>query len=86
MRRDKGWIVNDGADRENFVMRLGRLTADTKTAIYAWTLMNKHAHILFAQRGNGSFPFYASVSKLVNGHGVALGQAPSRVGVSTATV
>ena len=50
MRRDKGWIVNDGADRENFVMRLGRLTADTKTAIYAWTLMNKHAHILFAQR------------------------------------
>jgi len=39
-------IVNDVADRKNFVERLGELAADTQTCIYAWALMTNHAHIL----------------------------------------
>ena len=43
---EKRRIVNDVADRKNFVKRLGELAASTKTAIYAWALMTNHAHIL----------------------------------------
>ena len=39
-------IVDDDKDRENFVSRLGRLTEETDTGIFAWTLMTNHAHIL----------------------------------------
>jgi hypothetical protein len=43
---EKRRIVNDVADRKNFVQRLGELAAATKTAVYAWALMTNHAHIL----------------------------------------
>ena len=39
-------IVNDVADRKNFVKRLGKLSVDTNTPIYAWAIMTNHAHIL----------------------------------------
>ena len=35
-------IVNDVADRKNFVKRLAELAAGTKTTIYAWALMTNH--------------------------------------------
>ncbi|CAB1079598.1 hypothetical protein D1AOALGA4SA_7306 [Olavius algarvensis Delta 1 endosymbiont] len=43
---EKRRIVNDVADRKNFVKRLGELSADTDTNIYAWAPMTNHAHIL----------------------------------------
>ena len=43
---EKRRIVNDVADRKDFVQRLGELAAATKTAAYAWALMTNHAHIL----------------------------------------
>ena len=39
-------IVRDDCDRDNFVARLGTLAVETHTAIYAWALMDNHAHIL----------------------------------------
>ncbi len=33
---DKRRIVNDVADRKNFVERMGELAVGTKTSIYAW--------------------------------------------------
>ena len=39
-------IVNDVADRKNFVNRLGELSAATNTSIFAWALLTNHAHIL----------------------------------------
>ncbi len=39
-------IVDDGKDQDNFVLRLGEIASDTKTAIYAWALMTNHAHLL----------------------------------------
>jgi len=35
-------IVNDVADRKNFVERLGGLSVATQTTIYAWALMTNH--------------------------------------------
>ncbi len=43
---EKRRIVDDVADRNNFVNRLGALSIDTNTHIYAWSLMTNHAHIL----------------------------------------
>jgi REP element-mobilizing transposase RayT len=43
---EKSRIVNDVADRKNFVKRMGELSTSTKTSIYAWALMTNHAHIL----------------------------------------
>jgi REP element-mobilizing transposase RayT len=39
-------IVKDDVDRADFIERLGRLSHETETAIYAWSLMTNHAHIL----------------------------------------
>jgi REP element-mobilizing transposase RayT len=46
-------IVDDDKDRENFVSRLGRLTDETDTGIFAWTLMTNHAHILIKSGSYG---------------------------------
>jgi putative transposase len=43
---NKRKIVNNIADRKNFVKRMGELAAGTKTGVYAWALMTNHAHIL----------------------------------------
>jgi hypothetical protein len=38
-------IVNDVADRKNFVKRLGELSVATNTSIYAWALLTNHIHL-----------------------------------------
>jgi putative transposase len=43
---EKRRIVDDKRDRENFVSRLGDVVTETKTAVYAWSLMTNHAHFL----------------------------------------
>ena len=39
-------IVDDVADRKNFVKRRGEFAAENKTIIYAWALLTSHALIL----------------------------------------
>jgi len=43
---EKRRIVDDDKDRQNFVTRLGNLAKETKTRIYAWSLMTNHTHLL----------------------------------------
>lgn len=50
-------IVDDEQDRRNFVLRLGKLTSETSTSIYAWALMSNHAHILLSSRQRGLAQF-----------------------------
>ena len=50
---EKRRIVDDRWDRRNFVSRLGQVASDTETAIYAWTLMTNHAHILLRSSQHG---------------------------------
>ena len=57
-------IVNDDKGRENFVSRLGRLTTETETGIFAWTLMTNHAHILIK---SGSFGLPNFMRRLLTG-------------------
>ena len=51
---EKRHIVKDVTDRENFVNRLGGLSEATKTRIYAWALLNNHAHLLLRSSEIGS--------------------------------
>jgi REP element-mobilizing transposase RayT len=39
-------IVDDDLDREGFVSRMAELAQETGTAVFAWSLMTNHAHIL----------------------------------------
>ncbi len=36
-------IVDNQADREDFVSRMGLIAINTETVIYAWALMKNHA-------------------------------------------
>ena len=43
---EKRRIVDDRIDREAFVSRMCKLSAETQTTIYGWALLDNHAHIL----------------------------------------
>ena len=46
-------IVTDHRDRQNFIDRLGTISQETETSIYAWALMTNHAHILLRSGPKG---------------------------------
>ena len=48
---EKGQIFDDDLDRESFVSRMAQLAVETKTKIYAWSLLTNHAHILLRMIG-----------------------------------
>jgi len=39
---EKRAIVDDGKDRKEFVVRMGALSTEEETPLYAWTLMTNH--------------------------------------------
>jgi putative transposase len=53
---EKRRIVDDRADRESFVSRMGQIASEAETAIYAWALMTNHAHILLRRNGEWGRP------------------------------
>ncbi len=60
-------IFLDDKDREDFLSRLERLLAATKTSCYAWAFMPNHAHFLFR---TGSTPIATLMSRLLTGYAV----------------
>jgi REP element-mobilizing transposase RayT len=74
---EKRRIVNDVADRKNFVKRLAELSADTKTSIYAWALMTNHAHILLRSSQMGLSGF---MRRLLTGYAVSYNRRHRRWG------
>jgi REP element-mobilizing transposase RayT len=70
-------IVNDVADRKNFVTRLGRLAADTQTTIYAWALMGNHAHILLR---SSEFGLYDFMHRFLTGYAISYNRRHRRWG------
>ncbi len=70
-------IVDDDNDRNAFVERLGRLSADLETPVYAWALMTNHAHILLRSGGAGLSTF---MSKLLTGYAMSYNRRHHRHG------
>ncbi len=50
-------IVADNKDRQNFINRMGAIALESDTLIYAWALLNNHAHILL-RSGPSGLPKY----------------------------
>ena len=65
---EKRSIVPDGADREDFVERLGELAVASKNATYAWALMTHHAHILLR---SSEMDLFEPMRELLRGYAVS---------------
>lgn len=74
---EKRRIVNDVADRKNFVTRVGELSAETKTSIYAWALMTNHAHMLVRSSEIGLCTF---MRRLLTGYAISYNRRHRRWG------
>ena len=74
---ERGKIVDDDTDRENFVSRLGDLSVDTQTSIYAWALMNNHAHILLRSSPIGLSDF---MRRFLTGYAISYNRRHRRWG------
>jgi len=74
---EKRRIVKDVADHENFVKRLEELSAETKTAIYAWALMTNHAHILLR---SSEFGLPGFMRRLLTGYAISYNRRHRRWG------
>jgi len=62
---EKRRIVDDDADRQEFVCRMGRIAGETQSVVYAWSLMTNHAHILL-RSGTVGLPQY--MRRLLTGY------------------
>lgn len=74
---DKGNIVDDRKDRQDFVSRMGDIASDTKTAIYAWALLPNHAHILLRSGPKGVSTF---MRRFLTGYAITYNAQHSRSG------
>jgi putative transposase len=74
---NKRRIVNDAADRKDFVRRMGELAEGTKTSIYAWALMTNHAHILLRSAPIGLSGY---MRRLLTGYAVSYNHRHQRWG------
>lgn len=54
---EKRDVVTDDKDRMDFVDRMGRLAQETGITIYAWALLDNHAHILLRSGNMGMSTF-----------------------------
>jgi REP element-mobilizing transposase RayT len=70
-------IVDDDLDRENFVNRLGQLADDSRTAIYAWALLDNHAHLLMR---SGPAGISAFMRRLLTGYAISYNRRYYRYG------
>ena len=74
---ERGKIVDDDTDRKNFVSRLEDLSIDTKTRVYAWALMNNHAHILLRSSASGLSDF---MRRFLTGYAISYNRRHRRWG------
>ncbi len=64
---EKRSIVSDDRDRKDFLSRMGALAVETQTIVYAWALMDNHAHILLR---SGSFGLPTFMRRLLSGYAI----------------
>ena len=74
---DRRRIVNDVADRKNFVKRMGELAGGTKTTIYGWALLTNHAHILLRSSEIGLSGY---MRRLLTGYAISYNRRHRRWG------
>jgi putative transposase len=74
---ERGRIVHDNTDRREFLKRMGNLVKQSGTGIYAFALMNKHAHILLKSGTEGLSSY---MRRLLSGYAQYFNRRHKRVG------
>ena len=74
---EKRKIFEDDQDRKAFISRMGLLSREGKTAIYAWALMPNHVHILLRSGPQGLSRF---IRRLLTGYAVTYNRRHQRYG------
>jgi putative transposase len=74
---EKKKIFDDKYDRSNFVTRMGDLSEETGTAIYAWALLTNHVHLLLKSGVQGLSNF---MRRILTGYAVTYNLRHSRHG------
>jgi REP-associated tyrosine transposase len=70
-------IFRNDQDRDNFLSRLGRIPAESKTACYAWALLPNHAHLLLQ---TGQVPLATVMGRLLTGYALTFNHKYRRHG------
>jgi REP element-mobilizing transposase RayT len=70
-------LIEQRMDRENFVERLAQVAEDTQTAIYAWALLDNHAHVLLRSGPAGNA---ACMRRILTGYAVSYNRRHRRYG------
>jgi len=70
-------IFRDDKDRDDFLMRLGKILCETSTPCYAWALIPNHAHLLLR---SGSAPLSHVMRRLLTGYAVKFNHRHRRHG------
>ncbi|MBC8394741.1 MAG: transposase [Deltaproteobacteria bacterium] len=70
-------IINNDQDRQDFVSRMGTISLETGTVIYAWALMINHAHILL-RSGPSGLSLY--MRRLLTGYAISFNRRHRRHG------
>lgn len=73
----KANIFSDDEDYKSFINRLGAILKITKTACYAWALMNNHFHLLLR---TGNPPISVVMRRLLTGYAVNYNRQHKRFG------
>lgn len=73
----KANIFSDDEDYKSFINRLGAILKITKTACYAWALMNNHFHLLLR---TGNPPISVVMRRLLTGYAVNYNRRHKRFG------
>ncbi|NTU68272.1 MAG: hypothetical protein HGB02_05245 [Chlorobiaceae bacterium] len=74
---ERGAIVIEDHDRQDFIERIGKAALSTGTKIAAWALMNNHAHLLL-RSGNLGLPTF--MRKVLTGYSVSFNKRHQRCG------
>ncbi|MDI6687380.1 MAG: transposase [Desulfobacterales bacterium] len=74
---EKKKIVSCDKDRQDFVARMGAIALETETSIYAWALMNNHAHILLRSGSSGLSRY---MRRLLSGYAISYNRRHRRHG------
>jgi REP element-mobilizing transposase RayT len=74
---EKRPIFADELDRERLIARMGQLALETRTKIYAWSLMTNHGHILLRSGPSGLPPY---MRRLLTGYAQSYNRRHQRRG------
>jgi len=74
---EKGLIVTDDCDRSEFLRRMGALSIECATPVYAFALMNNHVHILLRSGPQG---LSAYMRRLLTSYAQYFNRSHNRVG------